>query len=251
MIKLRRSPAPSALTDDVVKKLTDEYKQTGKAVWQAEFIAKTLLESSNNKCCFSECKLNEEGKYDEVEHFHPKSIYPDEVITWDNLLPINKACNIAKCDHDTKVEPIINPYVDDPKDHIYLKAYRFYGKTELGKLTIEVVDLNNRFTWVTPRFEVGEGVLETIEDVFNLARAYDQSIQKHARTRNRLVSRLKGLMLEGTEKYKYSAIVATMLLDTEKYHDVKNIFIRNELWTNSFTELEEQMRYCALDTKKP
>lgn len=125
MIKLRPATAPPELTEELIQSLTDEYKATGKAVWQKAFFGKALLSSSHNKCCFSECRLNEEGKYDEVEHFHPKSLYPDEVVVWTNLLPISKACNIAKSDHDTKSEPIINPYTDDPKDHIYIKGYRF------------------------------------------------------------------------------------------------------------------------------
>ena len=32
----------------------------------------------------------------EVEHFHPKSLYPNEVISWENLLPICKRCNSSK-----------------------------------------------------------------------------------------------------------------------------------------------------------
>lgn len=251
MIKLRPVAAPSELTDDLVKLLTDEYKKTEKAVWQKEFIGKALLDSSHNKCCFSECKLNEEGKYDEVEHFHPKSLYPDEVVFWNNLLPINKACNVAKGDHDTKAEPIINPRFDDPKKHLYLKGYRFYGKTELGIRTIDVVGLNDWAMWVTPRFEIGKGIFELLESVGDLARNYDINQNKPTITRNRLISRLRGLMVEGTEKYIYSATTATILLNEERYHEIKEIFQRNNLWNDVFQQLEGQMYYCALDTTKP
>ncbi|GAB4004961.1 hypothetical protein GCM10028808_03690 [Spirosoma migulaei] len=249
MIKLQPVAAPSELTDDVVQALTDEYKRTDKAVWQKEFIGKALLQSSHNKCCFSESKLNEEGKYDEVEHFHPKSLYPDEVLSWSNLLPINKACNVAKGDHDTKVEPIINPYSDDPKQHLYLKAYRLYGKTELGQRTIDVIDLNNWESWVVPRFDIGKGVFELLEAIFDLAKAYDTGLKTSVISRNRITSRLRGLMIEGTEKYAYSATVATILLNEELYYEVKTILLRHSLWNDSFSTLEDQMRYCALDTK--
>ena len=249
MIKLRPVAAPPELTDDVVKALTDEYKATDRAVWQKNYICETLLKSSYNKCCFSECKLNEEGKYDEVEHFHPKSLYPDEVVSWNNLLPINKACNIAKGDHDTKIEPIINPRFDDPKEHLYFRGYRFYGKTELGRRTIDVVGLNDWEMWVTPRFEVGKGVFDLLEALADLAHLYDNNPNKTVRSRNRLLTSFRGLMVEGTEKYIYSATVATTLLNEEKYYEVKEILVRNGLWDASFEHIEDQIRYCALDTK--
>ncbi|AQG81229.1 hypothetical protein [Spirosoma montaniterrae] len=249
MIKLQPAPIPAELTKEVIQALTDEYKRTDKAVWQKEYIGKALLNSSYNKCCFSECKLNEEGKYDEIEHYHPKSLYPDEVVSWSNLLPINKACNTAKGNHDTKLEPIINPYLDDPKDHFYFKGYRFYGKTDVGRRTIDVVNLNDWETWVVPRFEVGKGVHEILEAVLELARNYDTGRSNSTRSRNNLLSRLRGIMIEGTEKYVYSATVATLLLNEEMYQEIKIILIRNGLWNENFSSIEKQMRYCALDTK--
>lgn len=249
MIKLNSVSAPPELTEEVIKLLSDDFKTTKKAVWQKDFICDPLLAMTNNKCCFSECKLNEEGKYDEVEHFHPKSLYPDEVVSWDNLLPINKACNIAKGDHDTKAEPIINPRFDDPKEHLYFKAYRFYGKTDIGRRTIDIIGLNDWDMWVTPRFEVGKGIFELLESINDLAHSYNTSTTKSTISRNRLLSRFRGLMIEGTEKYIYSATVATTLLNEEKYYEIKAILIENNLWDHSFEHLEEAIRYCALDTK--
>jgi hypothetical protein len=247
MIKLRSVPAPAELTEELVKALTNEYKATDKAVWQKNFIGDPLLHMTHGKCCFSECRLNEEGKYDEVEHFHPKSLYPDEVVSWDNLLPINKACNISKGDHDTKAEPIINPRFDDPKEHLFLRGYRFYPKTALGRRTIDVVGLNDHDMWVTPRFDIGEQTIEAIESIFDQANDFVLSNKSRVR-RNRLQARLRGLMLEGTQEYIYSATVATTLLNQERYQEIKSIFQQNALWNEEFDTLEGNVRFCALDT---
>jgi uncharacterized protein (TIGR02646 family) len=115
MIKLQAVAKPLQLTNEKVKQLTAEYKQSEKAVWKKTYITQTLLLMSFDKCCFCETKLNEESKYLEVEHFHPKSLYPDEVVSWTNLLPICKRCNGKKWNHDTKLEPIIHPVKDNPK----------------------------------------------------------------------------------------------------------------------------------------
>jgi len=87
MIKLDRVPKPVELTKKLQLKLTDEFKLTGKSVWNIGFIKTHLLRFSNNKCCYCEANIVEESKYLEVEHFHHKDTYKDEVLEWENLLP--------------------------------------------------------------------------------------------------------------------------------------------------------------------
>src|SRR5690554_3867131 len=109
MIKLTRGAKPVELTLAIEKELTDEFKKTGASVWRKDYITNGLLAYSNNKCAYCECDITEESKYLEVEHFHHKDSYPDEVVQWENLLPSCKKCNATKSSHDTYVEPIINP----------------------------------------------------------------------------------------------------------------------------------------------
>lgn len=175
MIKIKDLPAPTELTDKLIEQLTEEFKSTNRAVWKKDYISKQLLSMSDGKCCFSECKLVEEGKYLEVEHFYPKSIYPDEVLKWENLLPISSAVNKAKLDHDTKAEPIINPRFDDPKKHLAFKTYRFKGKDEIGNTTVEVLNLNDTNLWVNKRFEIGNYAVERLEEISKDLEEYDGS----------------------------------------------------------------------------
>lgn len=86
MIQLQTIPKPIELTSKVVQELTTLYKQDGTLVWQQRYIKKALLDMSYNKCCYCECNIIEESNYLEVEHFHPKNLYPDEVVSWENLL---------------------------------------------------------------------------------------------------------------------------------------------------------------------
>lgn len=82
MIKLDRTSKPVELTTVLQIALTDEFKLTGKSVWNTDFIKKGLLSFSNDKCCYCEANINEESKYLEVEHFHHKDTYKDEVLEW-------------------------------------------------------------------------------------------------------------------------------------------------------------------------
>ena len=247
MIKIKDLPAPAELTDELIKHLTAEFKATNNPVWKKVYISKQLLAMSEGKCCFSECKLVEEGKYLEVEHFYPKSIYPDEVLKWENLLPISSAVNKAKLDHDTKIESIINPRFDDPKKHLAFRAYRFKGKDEIGNKTVEVLNLNDTNLWVKKRFEIGNDAVERLEDISKDLEEYDGSINKTTYKKNQIIRKLRNLLHEGTPKAEYSAVVASYLLHDNDYNIIKNLLIKNDLWDDEFKELEQQLKFCALD----
>ncbi|RYU94666.1 HNH endonuclease [Emticicia agri] len=247
MIKLKDLSCPPELTEEVAQALTDEFKTTGNSVWKKDYIAEQLMTMSNGKCCFSECKLSEEGKYAEVEHFHPKSLYPDEVVKWENLLPINNAVNKAKSAHDTKLEPIINPRFDNPKKHLAFKTFRFKGKDEIGRKTIEVLNLNDTRLWVDKRYEIGNEAVETLEDISQELQEYDRLEVKTTRKRNNILRKLRNLFYEGTPEAEYSAVVASYLLNDDDYIIIREILVKYSLWDEEFEKLEKQLEFCALD----
>ncbi len=242
MIKLSYPLQPVELTNEVIEELT--FKAKEKPVWKQPYIEKALLKMSFEKCCFCETKVNEESKYMEIEHFYPKSLYPNEVIAWENLLPICGRCNKQKSDHDTKQQPIIYPAKDNPKIHLELRNYRLYGLTQLGKETIEVVHLNDRQKLVNKRFEFGNKICEKLEILLELSHNYTNNTS--IRTKNKIVGELKNIMLEGTKQYEYSATVATILLTNPNYAEIKKLFEKCNLWTDEFVNLEKEVKYCAL-----
>lgn len=244
MIQLKAVAKPIRLTDAIFSELTRKYKDAENAVWKKAYITNPLRELSYGKCCFCETNINEESKYMEVEHFHPKSLYPDEVVLWENLLPICKRCNIQKDDHDTKLQPIIHPIRDNPKEHLRLKNYRFYGLTPLGICTKDVIYLNDGQRLVKKRFEIGEVLNEELNSLIDSVNSY---VEKPITTRkNKIVGTLKRLMRQGVKESPFSATVATVLLTNPDYSEIKQLFKDHQLWNDEFTELEKQVEYCAL-----
>lgn len=73
----------------------------------------------------------------DVDHFKPKSIYPDLVVKWENLLPSCPHCNKEKSSHDTGAEPIVNPSEDDPREFFYLKDYRYGTYNLWSEITLK------------------------------------------------------------------------------------------------------------------
>lgn len=250
MIKLDRTPKPVELTPELQVTLTDEFKLTGKSVWNTDFIKKGLLGFSNDKCCYCEANINEESKYLEVEHFHHKDAYKDEVLEWENLLPSCKKCNGTKNDHDTKLEPIIDPSKIDPKNHIKYWRYRIKGSDDFGKLTVSVLKLNDQDRLVKKRFEIGNAIQEKLEQLNELTDDYISGVQTSTRRKNRIVNGTKDLMREGLPTAIYSATSATIILTDTEFESIKGKLTGLGFWDAELSQLEIDLNKTALKLEK-
>ncbi|WP_286840792.1 MULTISPECIES: hypothetical protein [Sphingobacterium] len=250
MIKLDRTPKPVELTEELQVALTEEFKSTGKSVWNVNFIKKELLAYSNDKCCYCEANIQEESKYLEVEHFHHKDIYKDEVLEWDNLLPSCKKCNGTKNDHDTKLEPIIDPSKIDPRNHLKYWRYRIKGSDDFGKLTVSVLKLNDQDRLVKKRFEIGNAIQEKLEQLNELTDDYLNGIQTSTRRKNRIVNGTKDLMKEGLPTAIYSATSATVILTDVEFESLKIKLNSLGLWDAELSQLEIDLNKTALKLEK-
>jgi uncharacterized protein (TIGR02646 family) len=245
MIKLERENRPEYLSNEKVAQLTNDFKESKTAVWNNEHIKVPLLLSSYGKCAYCECSLTTESNYMEVEHFEDKKHNPDKVVLWENLLPSCKKCNGSKGTHDVANDPIINPYVEDPKDHLLLRQYRFRGKTKKGKSTIEVTGLNHSSRLVFSRFEIGEKVDELIDTSWE--RFYIYQDKKDTRSRNRLISVVEGLLEECQPKSDYSASTATNLLTDSKFGELVSIMKSECIWPEELERLIQVASTSVLD----
>jgi len=104
-----------------------------------------LRKASFDKCMYCE-SITSHVYYGDVEHIIPKSVKPELEFTWDNLGYVCAICNGAKRDkYDEELE-IINPYNENPSDHLIAVGsvlYPLQGSPR-GDLTILDVDLNRR-----------------------------------------------------------------------------------------------------------
>jgi len=243
MIKLELPPKPAELTEELQERLTQEFKNTEKSVWNIDWLKKAVLAKSYGKCCYSEIRLDEESKYMEIEHFHPKKPYSDEVMLWENLLPSCKTCNGSKLNHDTKKEPIINPFIDNPKEYLCFKDYRYHplNNNQLGRITIDVLNLNHRKQFFIPRCKLGYEICEKLEEMYdNIENMLNPKKQK------RYIKQIKGLLNEGNREEEYSALVSTIILSDTNFQSIENQLKENKLWDKEFEALRQELEYCAL-----
>lgn len=246
MIKLNRAARPSYLTEQMTNDLTLTFKTTGQSVWNDERLKAPLRLSSHGKCAYCECSIVEESKYMEVEHFKDKHSYPDDVVQWDNLLPSCKRCNGTKGIHDVIDTPIINPYLDHPRDHIYYRDYRIKGKTEKGIDTVEAIGLNNYERIAIKRFEIGYAILDSISHCQDKIKEYETT--KKTRTLNKISRFMEGILNECQPSAIYAATTATIALNSEIFFEVVESMKSINAWSAECEELFSVAKSITLPT---
>jgi hypothetical protein len=243
MIKLELPPKPTQLTDEFQTIKTQEFVESGKTknVWNVDWLKDAVFQMAFGKCCYSEIRLGEESKYMEVEHYHHKVKYYDEVMLWGNLLPACKKCNATKGKHDTVSEPIVNPFEDRPKEHLIFKNYRYFPLNSKGKTTIDVLALNDRDHFVNPRFKIGNKLAEELEDLYENIDALNIP-RKNAR----YLHRLKSLFKQGGKQEEYAALVSTVILQDVNYQKIEIELKIKSLWDDELESLKQELLFCAL-----
>ena len=97
------------------------------------------------------CMYCEDSAGTDIEHFRPKSDYPDQAFTWTNYLLACSHCNSneKRCQFplDAQGQPLlIDPCVDDPQDHLQysVKTGKYAERTDKGQKSCEVFGLNRQ-----------------------------------------------------------------------------------------------------------
>lgn len=254
MIKLIRPEKPIELTEEKEKELILDFKNTKKAVWRQPYIVERLLNMSHKKCCYCETALETQGRPMHVEHFHCKDDYPDEVVNWDNLLPSCSQCNSNKGTLDTKVYPLVNPTVDDPKNYLYLNHFYIKSKDNAldskGRETVELLDLNNRDRLLNPRLLIVDMMRYKLNDIHKKAIDLKNRNDGKQYNKNRIVNGIKDVLKMAQPTAEYSAFMGTIILDDEDYFETKDILMEMGFWNNEMQSLHDVADSIKLDTHK-
>jgi uncharacterized protein (TIGR02646 family) len=207
------------------KNIPQEEKTKLISYYRHDQIKQTLFPSSFFKCAFCEGQPQENGNI-EVEHFFPKSIYPEKIFSWENLLPACRKCNDAKLTHDPGLEPMINPYDDDPDASFYYTDIMIMpvDEDEKAKTTIAVCSLNSarlmkpRADFLISLHFFASKLREGLEDL-----AQADTLRKR-QNKLRSISESLDIMEQMTESQKsYSGFCKNYLKFCQPYQSAKKI----------------------------
>jgi len=106
-------------------------------------IKAALKEMYGACCCYCEGNVDPTSSQ-QVEHYRPKSKFPDLTFEWSNLHYCCPKCNISKSDKWDEENPILNPVDDVPEEHLFFdKYFVVFDKADIrAKNTVEQVGLN-------------------------------------------------------------------------------------------------------------
>ncbi|MBS0861927.1 hypothetical protein [Providencia rettgeri] len=247
MIKLQQVACPDYLSSVKARELTDEFIRSNnkKSVWNNKNIKNSLLESSHNKCAYCECDVSEESKYMEVEHFKCKSIYPNDVVLWSNLLPSCKRCNGVKSNHDVCLNPIINPYIDEPNQHLKVRFARFRPIDDLGKVTIDVLQLNDHQRLASKRAKLVLALDDKLDELKEKVVNFNNN--PTAKDQREILTKIHGILSECQPSEEYSGIMATTLIHNTDFIQIKRILENTTLWSDELSNLYDKCDQIAFD----
>lgn len=135
---------PSDANKKIAANIEKRYNQT-----QVKDALKTMF---SHKCAFCESKITHVD-YGQIEHFKPKSLYPDLCFEWNNFLLSCSICN-GKSNKGDKFPlvadggPFINPTTENPDDFFrfeyddVLKKFILFPKNQRAKTMLSIIKLN-------------------------------------------------------------------------------------------------------------
>jgi uncharacterized protein (TIGR02646 family) len=156
------------------------------------------------------------SSYDEIDHYRPKSHYYWLGYSWENLLISCKPCNTKKGDnfplrdesrrattHDDDLSAekplLIDPYIDEPSEHLYWRGALVTHHTDRGEATIQILDLNRDELYRTrDEYLRGQRAIRACLEALRLLEPYAEKASEHMRTLDRSImpnSKYSAMML--------------------------------------------------------
>lgn len=99
-----------------ITSVEDKYKNQ----YKQDDVKLELRKMYDQLCCYCEGNIVLTG-YEEIEHYKPKSKYPELCFQWKNLHQICQKCNKKKNAKWSESAPILCPTVDEIQEHLYFK----------------------------------------------------------------------------------------------------------------------------------
>ncbi|WP_158233907.1 HNH endonuclease [Sporosarcina sp. P34] len=117
------------------------YTKTTEGKYRHRDIKEALIKETSGKCVYCESKILSVSDGD-IEHILPKSKHYNLCFEWKNLTLACRICNREKSDYYSQNYPLVNPYTEDPTDHLHFAGALLIALSAKGKITLEEMKLN-------------------------------------------------------------------------------------------------------------
>lgn len=178
MIRLYKNDMPEVLTknyklwtDDLLQEveINGERIKSFEARYRHKTIKEAVKKETCGKCAYCESAVSA-ASFGDIEHIIPKSKVREKTFEWENLTFSCQKCNNKKLDYHSEEYPLINPYVQEPSNHIQYLGPVLFPKDCIGKLTVDKIELN--------RVELLENRKRRLEKLKNLKKIHDRAMDE-------------------------------------------------------------------------
>jgi HNH endonuclease len=211
VIRLHKGQPPDILVQKAAA-WTAEYRQAlaagGEITKTVRFryrhpdIKEALRRDSHNKCIYCESPIG----FGQTDHINPVSLCPDQILEWLNLALVCTECNTYKSDYYNPSAPLINPYIEDPDQHLHFLGplVMAVAGSEKGLLTERQLRLNR-----PDLFQRRVRRLESLSPLLNLwAKLQEGQLKELLRAT---------ILEEAADDKEYAATVRACLLYTLRW----------------------------------
>lgn len=131
--------------------------------WRHPEIKATLAFETTDKCAYCDSTMAVVN-FPHVEHIRPKARFPELVVTWENLTIVCERCNNEKLDYWSDSTPLLNPYEDNPDDHLLFIGDLIMPRpgSDRGLMTVQKLGLSRQHL-ISQRLERVKAVLSFVE----------------------------------------------------------------------------------------
>ena len=125
-------------------------------------------------CAYCEGKFDDTS-YAQIDHFKPKSLFPELCFDYNNMNYSCEKCNNYKSNKFN--EKLINPSEENPEEHLKFEKVYFTSLDENGEITLNLLGINNedrlikkkeKYEEIRRKIEIITNVLEKIIDNFEI-----------------------------------------------------------------------------------
>ena len=198
-------------------------------------ILKALMDSNGlAKCVYCESSVDLTSPCN-IEHFHPKSVYPRETFEWDNLFTCCSLCNSTKNDFDTYKQPFIHPENEDPEFFLTFDDIMYVPKFKTGigfdKAENVIIQCNlQRTPLIQEHCRVLIAFLGCCDSI-------KENIEKHSKyvkisskiqSLSKIHATLEGLKTEASKEAKYAGFMRYLLRKYRVIDDAVKLVNQNK-----------------------
>lgn len=140
--------------------------------WNHAEIKAALIAETDGRCAYCEARMLTVS-YGDIEHFYPREHFPALVVSWENLILACSRCNGHKSSKFLAGMEFINPFAEDPREHLFFIGPMVTNLSDRGLYTINELALNE-----IPRVE---GRMRAISNIERLVARANQTPEQATR----------------------------------------------------------------------